>query len=73
MVSNDCDGVGLNVFKVFCISGVSWPFHTDEALPEVLSRDCDLVSQRNNVHRKLLQDFVVYQRRSAEGTRSDPL
>jgi hypothetical protein len=42
MVSNDFDGAGLNVFKVFCISGVSWPFHTDEVLPEVLSKDCTL-------------------------------
>jgi hypothetical protein len=35
--SNECVGVGGNVFKVFCISGVSWPFHTEE-LPEVLSK-----------------------------------
>jgi hypothetical protein len=35
--------VGGNEFKVFCISGVSWPFHIEE-LPEVLSRDCDIVN-----------------------------
>jgi hypothetical protein len=41
--SKECDGVGGNVFRVFCISGVSWSCHT-EVLPEVLSKFCRALS-----------------------------
>jgi hypothetical protein len=62
--SNECDGVGGNVFRVFCISGVSWSCHT-EVLPEVLSKFCSTLSAgfRMGID-ALLRDPVAYQRLS---------